>query len=109
MSVTDVSESGFEKEVLKSAIPVVVDVWAEWCGPCRMYSPILEETSKDYEGKLKFVKIDADANQGIAEKFNIMSIPTTMLFEGGKLKAMQVGAVPKEALKKWIEKNIKIK
>ncbi len=106
MSVSDVNESNFDAEVLKSKTPVVVDIWATWCGPCRMYSPIVEEVSKDYSGKIKFVKVDADENQNIAQKYNIMSIPTTLLMKDGKVKAMQVGAVPKEALKKWIDKNL---
>ncbi len=106
MSVNVVTESNFDAEVLKSKTPVVVDIWATWCGPCRFYGPIVEDVSKDYDGKLKFVKIDADENQNIAAKYNIMSIPTTLLVEHGKVKAMQVGAVPKETLKKWIDKNL---
>jgi tRNA-splicing ligase RtcB len=76
------------------------------CGPCRMYGPIIEEVSRDYEGKVKFVKVDADQNEGIARKYNVMSIPTTLLIVKGQTKAMSVGAVPKETLKKWIEKNL---
>lgn len=106
MAVIDVDEKGFESEVLKSDKPVIVDVWATWCGPCRMFGPIIEEVSKDYEGKIKFVKVDADDNQNIAAKYNIMSIPTTLLIEKGKLKAYSVGAVPKEVLKKWINENL---
>jgi thioredoxin 1 len=106
MAVNDVSEANFENDVLKSKTPVVVDIWAPWCGPCRMYSPIVDEVSKDYEGKVKFVKVNADENEAIASKYNVMSIPTTLLIKSGKVAAMQVGAVPKETLKKWIEKNI---
>jgi thioredoxin 1 len=106
MSVSAINEASFEKEVLKSQMPVVVDIWATWCGPCRMFSPIFEDLSSEYEGKVKFVKIDADENEGVATKYNIMSIPTTLLIENGELKAMNVGAVPKEALKRWIEKNL---
>ena len=105
-TIIDITEDKFDEEVLNSKIPVVVDVWATWCGPCRMYSPIIEEASKDYEGKIKFVKVDADTNQRIDEKYGIMSIPTTLLIKDGKLKATQVGAVPKAVLKKWIESNI---
>ncbi len=106
MSVKDVTEKDFEEEVLKSSVPVIVDVWAPWCGPCRIYSPIVDEASKDYEGKIKFVKIDADENENIAAKYGIMSIPTTLLVVNGKLKAQNVGAVPKEVLKKWIDRNL---
>ncbi len=106
MSVTDVDETSFNDEVIKSEIPVVVDLWAEWCGPCRMFSPIFDELSPEFSGKVKFVKVNVDDNENIAKKYNIMSIPTTLLLEKGKLKAMNVGAIPKEALKKWIEKNL---
>ncbi|MGC8651733.1 MAG: thioredoxin [Candidatus Micrarchaeia archaeon] len=107
MSVIDVDEKSFEKEVLKSEVPVVVDVWAEWCGPCRFFSPIIDETSKDYDNKVKFVKLNADYNASIAAKYNIMAIPTTLLIKNGALKAMNVGAVPKETLKRWIDSNLK--
>jgi thioredoxin 1 len=105
MSVIDVTEKTFEAEVLKSDVPVVADVWAVWCGPCRIYSPVVEDVAKDYDGKIKFVKIDADENPELANKYGIMSIPTTLLFERGNLKAQSVGAVPKEVLKRWIESN----
>jgi thioredoxin 1 len=106
MGIIDVTDETFENEVLKSDVPVIIDVWAPWCGPCRMYSPIIEETAKEYDGKIKFAKVNADDNQHIDEKFNIMSIPTTLLIEKGKLKAASVGAVPKNVLKKWIEENL---
>ncbi len=106
MAVIDVNESNFEAEVMKSKVPVLVDIWATWCGPCRIYSPIVEEVSKEYTGKVKFVKIDADDNEKIAAKYNVMSIPTTLLMVDGAVKAMNVGAVPKETLRKWIEKNL---
>lgn len=106
MAVEDVGEADFDEKVMKSKIPVVVDNWAEWCGPCRMFSPIFDELSKDYDGKVKFTKLNVDDNQNIAAKYNIMSIPTTLLFSKGQVKAMQVGAVPKEALKRWIDKNL---
>ncbi len=106
MSVTDVTDATFEEEVMKSKSPVIIDIWAAWCGPCRAFSPVFEELSSSYEGKIKFAKVDADANEEIARKYNVMSIPTTLLIEKGNLKAMNVGAIPKEALKKWIDKNL---
>ena len=96
----------FESEVLKSGKPVLVDFWAEWCGPCRVFSPIIDDVSKDYEGRVKFFKLNTDENSDIAVKYNIMSIPTVLLFEKGEVKAMSVGALPKESLKKWLDKNI---
>lgn len=106
MSITDVTEANFEKQVLKSNVPVVVDIWAEWCGPCRLYAPIIEEVSKDYDGKVKFFKMNADENQKTLEKYDIMSIPTTLLIEGGIVKAMNIGAISKDALKKWLKSNL---
>ncbi|MEM0149678.1 MAG: thioredoxin [Candidatus Micrarchaeaceae archaeon] len=107
MNIIDVDEKNFESEVLKSQIPVIVDVWAEWCGPCRFYTPIIEEVSKDYEGRVKFVKLNSDYNSSIAAKYNIMAIPTTLLIKNGVLKAVNVGAVPKETLRRWIDSNLK--
>jgi thioredoxin 1 len=106
MSVSDINEKDFEKQVLKSSIPVVVDVWAEWCGPCRLFAPVLEEVSKEYDNKVKFVKINADDNQTLVEKYDIMSIPTTLLIEKGEVKSMSIGAVSKDALKKWLHSNL---
>ncbi len=106
MAVTDVGPDSFEKEVLKSDLPVLVDIWAEWCGPCRMYGPIIEAVSEEYTGKVKFVKVDADKNEQIATRYNVMSIPTTLLIVKGQLKASNVGAMQKDSLKKWLEKNL---
>ncbi len=104
--VEEVNSSDFEEKVLKSKVPVVVDVWAEWCGPCRMFSPIIEEVAPEYNGKVKFVKLNADDNEDIAARYNIMSIPTSLLIEKGEVKAENVGAVPKAVLKKWIDDNL---
>jgi thioredoxin 1 len=106
MSVIDVNDENFEREVTKSNIPVVVDIWAPWCGPCRLYGPIVEDVSKEYEGKVKFAKMNADDNEKTVGSFNVSSIPTTLLIVKGQLKAMNVGAVPKEALKKCINQNL---
>jgi len=106
MAVMDVSDANFDAEVLDSKIPVVVDIWAEWCGPCRMYSPVIDEVSKEYEGKIKFAKVNADEAGKVVQKYNVTSIPTTLLVKNGEIKAMNVGAVPREALKKWITSNL---
>jgi thioredoxin 1 len=102
----DISDKNFEEEVSKSKIPVVVDFWAPWCGPCRIFSPIIEETEKEFKGKIKFAKLNTDENQETAGKFNIMSIPTVLLFKDGQVHATSVGALPKESFKKWLEKNM---
>jgi len=106
MAVIDVNDANFDAEVLDSKTPVIVDIWAEWCGPCRMYSPVIDEVSKDYEGKIKFVKVNADDSEKVVQKYNVTSIPTTLLVKDGQIKAMNVGAVPREALKKWISGNL---
>ena len=106
MAVKDINEADFEAEVVNSDKPVVMDCWAEWCGPCRFYGPIVDEVSGEYEKKAKFVKLNVDNNEKIAIKFNIQSIPTTLILIKGKVKAMQVGAVPKETLKTWLNKNL---
>ena len=94
--VEKVTDATFEKDVLKATEPVVVDFWAEWCGPCRMIAPALEEISKSLNGKVKIVKLNVDENPGTAAKFGIMSIPTLMLFKNGELASRQIGAAPKQ-------------
>ncbi len=106
MSMIPVNEENFEEEVLKSDLPVVIDFWAEWCGPCRMLSPIIEEISNEMSGKAKFISINTDENPDLAAKYGIMSIPTTMIFSNGKSKAVSVGAVPKEVFKRWLNENL---
>jgi len=102
MGVGKVSDATFEAEVLKSAEPVVVDFWAEWCGPCRMIAPALEEIAGSMNGKIKIVKLNVDENPATAAKYGIMSIPTLMLFKNGELASRQVGAAPKQKLEQWI-------
>jgi thioredoxin 1 len=102
MGVEKVSDAEFDKEVLKSDKPVVVDFWAEWCGPCRMIAPALEEISGTLAGKVKIVKLNVDENPATAAKYGVMSIPTLMLFKNGELASRQVGAAPKQKLEQWI-------
>jgi thioredoxin 1 len=107
MGVAKVSDSTFETEVLKSNEPVVVDFWAEWCGPCKMIAPALEEIAGSLNGKVKIVKLNVDENPETAQKYGIMSIPTLMMFKNGELASRQVGAAPKQKLEQWITSSAK--
>jgi thioredoxin len=102
MAVNKVSDANFETEVLKSAEPVVVDFWAEWCGPCRMIAPALDEIAGSMQGKVKIVKLNVDENPATAAKYGIMSIPTLMIFKNGEMASRQIGAAPKQKLEQWI-------
>lgn len=106
MAVGKVSDATFENEVLQSSEPVVVDFWAEWCGPCRMIAPALEEIAGSLVGKVKVVKLNVDENPSTASKYGIMSIPTLMIFKGGQLASRQVGAAPRQKLEKWITEAV---
>src|ERR1700685_4441558 len=99
-------DATFEQDVLKASGPVVVDFWAEWCGPCKMIAPALEEISKSLSGKVTILKLNVDENQGTAAKFGIMSIPTLMLFKDGQLASRQVGAAPRAKLEQWITASV---
>jgi thioredoxin 1 len=102
MAVGKVSDANFETEVLKSTSPVVVDFWAEWCGPCKMIAPALEEISGSVGEKVKIVKLNVDENPETAQKYGIMSIPTLLMFKNGEIAKRQVGAQPKQKLEQWI-------
>ena len=102
MGVAKVSDKDFEAEVLKSAEPVVVDFWAEWCGPCKQIGPALDEIAGTLGSKVKIVKLNVDESPKTAQKYGIMSIPTLMLFKNGELASRQVGAAPKQKLEQWI-------
>jgi thioredoxin 1 len=102
MAVGKVTGADFEAEVLKSPQPVVVDFWAEWCGPCRQIGPALEEIAGSLNGKIKIVKLNVDENPQTASKYGVMSIPTLMLFKNGEMASRQVGAAPKQKLEQWI-------
>ncbi len=102
MAVGKVSDTTFESEVLKATGPVVVDFWAEWCGPCKMIAPALEEISGLLGEKVKIVKLNVDENPQTAAKYGIQSIPTLMIFKGGQMSSRQIGAAPKQKLEQWI-------
>jgi thioredoxin 1 len=101
-----VTRSNFDAEVMKSAVPVVADFWAEWCGPCKMIAPVLKDLARDYNGKIKIAKIDVDAEGELAQQFNIVSIPTILVFNKGQVVKQQIGAVPRPALEKMIKELI---
>ena len=102
MGVGKVSDADFEAQVLKSSEPVVVDFWAEWCGPCKMIAPALEEIAGTLNGKVKIVKLNVDENPQTAAKYGIQSIPTLMIFKNGQMASRQIGAAPKQKLEQWI-------
>lgn len=105
-NITYVTDGSFEEDVLKSDQPVLVDYWAEWCGPCKMIAPILDEIAAEYDGKLKVAKLNIDENPATPPKFGIRGIPTLMLFKGGNVEATKVGALSKSQLTAFIDQNI---
>jgi thioredoxin 1 len=106
MSTVKVTDANFKSEVVESSGPIVVDFWAEWCGPCKMIGPALEEIAKEMQGKVTIGKLNVDENPGVASTYGIRSIPTLMLFKDGKMASSKVGAAPKSELKKWIGEAI---
>ena len=100
------TDAGFDSDVLKSDQPVLVDYWAEWCGPCKMIAPILDDVSKDYQGRLKIAKMNVDENRDVPAKFGIRGIPTLMLFKDGQLAATKVGALSKAQLNQFLDAHL---
>ncbi len=104
--IAHITDDSFEQEVLKAEGPVLVDYWAEWCGPCKMIAPVLEEIAKEYQDKIKVTKLNIDENPATPPKYNIRGIPTLMMFKNGDVEATKVGALSKSQLSAFIEENI---
>jgi len=106
MSIQHYTDSNFKKEVLESSVPVMVDFWADWCGPCKMIAPIVEELAHEYDGKMKIGKLNVDSNPKCASDYGIMSIPSLIFIKGGKVMCQVTGALGKAELKRKIEENL---
>ncbi len=106
IEISHVSDDTFENEVINSDVPVLVDYWAEWCGPCKVIAPVLEEIASEYDGKMKICKLDIDANEQTPPKYGIRGIPTLMLFKNGAVEATKVGALSKSQLTAFLDSNI---
>ena len=106
MSIKHTSDAGFEQDVLKSDLPVLVDYWAEWCGPCKMIAPLLDDLSREYAGRLQVAKVNVDENQAVPARFGIRGIPSLLLFKGGEHIATKVGSLPKAQLTAFIDGHL---
>ncbi len=104
--ITHVTDASFDADVLQSPVPVLVDFWAEWCGPCRMIAPVLEALAPEYDGKIKIVKLNIDDNEQATAKFGVRGIPTLMIFKGGEVASTKVGALSKAQLTEFVESAI---
>ena len=104
--IKHITDDSFEADVINATGPVLVDFWAEWCGPCKMIAPVLEELSTEYEGRVQITKIDVDSNRGSAEKYGVRGIHTLMLFDNGEAKATKVGALNKSQLAAFLEEQL---
>ena len=104
--IKHVSDASFEQDVVKSSLPVLVDFWAEWCGPCKMFAPVLDDVAKTYEGKLTVAKLDIDANPSTPGKYGIRGIPTVILYKAGQVHAQKVGALSKSQLTAFLDSNL---
>jgi thioredoxin 1 len=104
--IVHVTDETFDPQVLRSDLPVLVDYWAEWCGPCKAIAPILAEVAKEYDGKLRIAKLNVDDNIEVPKKYNIRGIPTLMLFKNGNMEAMKVGALSKSQLTAFLDSNL---
>ncbi|MCW7555267.1 thioredoxin TrxA [Endozoicomonas gorgoniicola] len=104
--IVNVTDASFEEDVLKADGPVLVDYWAEWCGPCKMIAPVLDEIAQDYDGKLKICKLNIDENEATPPKYGVRGIPTLMLFKGGNVEATKVGALSKSQLTAFLDSNL---
>ena len=106
MPTSKTTDADFSADVLKSKVPVLVDFWAEWCGPCKAIGPALEEISDEMGDRVKIVKLNIDENPGTPQQFGVRGIPTLLIFDGGTVKAEKIGALPKSKLSEWIEESI---